>query len=405
MKEQTINYQELFNHVSELPILALTVDARGGSDFFDSLLDGHEEILTFRGIWNFHQFWERSKFKDRDLKFLINEFTLEYSHKFEGKIFEMERWDKLGENQNESFSFDSFEFQQHLYNIFKVHTFNKKNFFIAIHIAYALVTRQNIYKTRLLFYHIHWKDAPKHFRVDFPDVKVLLMTRHPLNGLSSRIDFHPSDFNGKIECKGNIYEFQKLFNYVLRYVLCCHQGNLMKDDRVITLESLHANPEHILRSFCTEYNITYSPSLLKSTVHGKQWWGDTRTKSGNGFLQGFRSNADEPRWHGKFFWWEVLILETILHVKMNAYGYKTTFNITHKNSFVFRILANGLILLPMKYEIILMIRALIFAEGYNSKFRHFCYGLIQYIKRVLLLYTTLKKSTDECNTGKLYPQS
>lgn len=407
MSKQIINYQVLFDHVSRLPILALTVNFRGGSDFFESLLDGHEEILDFRGSWDFHSFWESSIFKDKDLGLLIDEFTLCHKHipMFKGEFLEMERWDQLGENRDESFSYNVSEFRQHLYNILSPKVVSKENFFYAIHIAYALVIGQNIYKTRLIFYHIHFATALERFRLDFPSVKVLHMTRHPLNGFSSRVDTYPSEFDGKKESKGTLFTFQSLFNFVLQYDLCADQCDVMKGCRVITLESLHANPEYIMRSFCAEYGLTFSPSLLVSTVHGKQWWGDTRTKSGNGYLRGFRSNAAEPRWYGKFFWWEVLIFETILWRKMNAYEYRKTFNITQSNQFIFKIVAFFLIMLPMKYEIILMYRMLSFAKGFQIKTFHFTFGLFKYVQRVLLFYKVLKQSSKEVIIGNIYPSN
>ena len=44
-----VDYEKVWKHVENLPWCALVATGRVGSDFFQSLLDGHSEIFVFNG--------------------------------------------------------------------------------------------------------------------------------------------------------------------------------------------------------------------------------------------------------------------------------------------------------------------------------------------------------------------
>ena len=44
-----------------MKIVVLIAGGRTGSDFFQSLLDGHPEISQFPGIFAFDEFWKKTK--------------------------------------------------------------------------------------------------------------------------------------------------------------------------------------------------------------------------------------------------------------------------------------------------------------------------------------------------------
>ena len=49
-----------FNHLSSLSVCTILTTGRTGSDFFQSLLDSHKQVLTFNGHFQFHLFWRTS---------------------------------------------------------------------------------------------------------------------------------------------------------------------------------------------------------------------------------------------------------------------------------------------------------------------------------------------------------
>ena len=108
MPKSVINYNKLFLHVKNLKKVLLVATGRTGSDFFQSLLDSHPQILHFTGIWVFHEWWEFAKCKNNVID-LINEFiwwscqSRDHITKFRSCYNTLERWDKLGDEKNESF--------------------------------------------------------------------------------------------------------------------------------------------------------------------------------------------------------------------------------------------------------------------------------------------------------------
>ena len=52
---------DILKHLSSLNSCTLVTTGRTGSDFFQSLLDSHPEVLTFNGnIIDYYDFWNNS---------------------------------------------------------------------------------------------------------------------------------------------------------------------------------------------------------------------------------------------------------------------------------------------------------------------------------------------------------
>ena len=104
MNDDLIDYDKYFNHIKNLKIVLLVATGRTGSDFFQSLLDSHPEIIQFTGNWVFHDWWNNAKCKSNPSD-LVNEFiwwnSPENSHitKFKSYYNIEERWNKLGEKK------------------------------------------------------------------------------------------------------------------------------------------------------------------------------------------------------------------------------------------------------------------------------------------------------------------
>ena len=59
-----INYVNFFEHVKKLKIAIIMATGRSGSGFFQSLLDGHTQILQLPDAWYFHEFWGKAVCKE-----------------------------------------------------------------------------------------------------------------------------------------------------------------------------------------------------------------------------------------------------------------------------------------------------------------------------------------------------
>jgi len=186
-------YDEIFSSMESLKVVTLVTTGRTGSDFFQSLLDGHSQIVQFPGHCNFHVFWEEAVCKD-NVELLFDEFIwykkAGYSHiyKFVSKYDTEERLDQLGTDKNESFEVDIETFRAHAVALMQGRTLNSKNFFLALHGAYALTTGKNISSLKMLFYHLHAIEKLPEIERDFPHVFTICTIREPRNTLVSGLE-------------------------------------------------------------------------------------------------------------------------------------------------------------------------------------------------------------------------
>ncbi len=270
--ENKIQYNRLLSHVKDLKQVLLVTTGRTGSDFFQSLLDGHEEILQITGIFFFHKFWESAVCKE-NLNDLIHEFIWHTQHsihiaKFKSKYNKLERWDQLGENKNEDFELDIEKFKIHMKNLMQDKRINSINFFFCVHISYALLMEQDVLKTKILFYHSHHIDELKKFSLDFKKFDVICTLRDPRNTIVSGIEHHKNynflTFNSKSIANVYLRVFQES-EPILEF---------SKQVYTIKLEDLHKYPQIVLGQFCKKYNLILKDSLFISSYHSKQWWGD-----------------------------------------------------------------------------------------------------------------------------------
>ena len=68
-----------------MKIVVLIAGGRAGSDFFQSLLDGHPEISQFPGIFAFDDFWEKIK-KENKLENIAKILIDNYKHFFDSML-------------------------------------------------------------------------------------------------------------------------------------------------------------------------------------------------------------------------------------------------------------------------------------------------------------------------------
>ena len=68
--------------MKDLKIVLLVTGGRTGSDFFQSLLDGHTEIIQLPGIFIFNQFWKKIE-HFKNINDIVNNFIEDFSHFFD----------------------------------------------------------------------------------------------------------------------------------------------------------------------------------------------------------------------------------------------------------------------------------------------------------------------------------
>ena len=83
-----------------MKVLVLIGGGRSGIDLFQSLLDGHPQIMQFPHHFHFNEFWKKVKHFKEPSK-ILSIFISDNKKCFDSRINKVERHDQLGENKNE----------------------------------------------------------------------------------------------------------------------------------------------------------------------------------------------------------------------------------------------------------------------------------------------------------------
>jgi|SaaInlStandDraft_2_1057019.scaffolds.fasta_scaffold02407_5 hypothetical protein len=329
--------ESLLDHLLEIPSCALIATGRTGTDFLQSLFDSHPEVLTFNGTLFFYSFWDNSvcvKAKNFNTNDLLQEFIGKHIELLKSRYDLMERKNQLGETFDQSLDIDLIQFKKNASQILQNRELNPKNILLAIYASYAICLGQDIRKKRLFFHHAHHFDALDPFLKDFPNSKVICMTRDPRANFVSLIEkwrpYSPTDNERHLYyCAKRIYNDTTIMKkYNNEYI-------------AIRVEDL--NRGCIFEKLCNWLDIAYNDCLKKSTWGGLLWLGDSLTSKN---LSGGRSrDILKNKWEEKLSFADKLIFNFILNKRLKHYNYSY-----EKISFVDPILVLFFILLPLSHE-------------------------------------------------------
>jgi hypothetical protein len=382
-----IRYQQISDHIKQLQIVTLVTTGRTGSDFFQSLLDGHPQILQLPGHWFFHEFWDASLCKG-NLSDLINEFiwfrgqTFHY-FKFKSVYHVTERMHELGPSKNESFEVSTIDFHEHMMKLMKILPLDAKNFFLAIHAAYALANQMDISQSKMIFYHIHHIDKLERFSIDFKNFSTICTIRDPRNTIISGIE------NWK---KFNVNTYTPMHLYFILERNIKESTDIYKfTNNIFTLrlEDLHKKGRDVLNHFCQYYGLDFNQSMMQSTFMGKLWWGDQISGK---YLNEFNPSIDLEKWHGKITHLELVVFEFLIKPRLEHNQYSLSSNYP---KMLLLFLIPLALLLPMKYEIKILRFNL--HKNKHNLFRIKCFlqSIIYYLLRLKLYYTQFAKVVKE----------
>ena len=299
--------------------VALLTTGRAGSDFFQSLFDGHTQVLTFNGSFFFHNFWLKSKIINFsspkiNLDKLIDEFVDSFTHKFHSKMDLIENKHKLGMKKNKSIKINLIQYKFCLKKILEKKKINSKNFLLASTAVYEILLGRNILKKKVFLHHHHRIRTLNLFENDFANSKKICMYRDPRQLYSSGI----LNWN-KYEKKTRSIAFNY---YVLsRSITEIQSIKDKKNTLVVKLETL-GNKDIILK-ICDWLNIKYEKTLARSTFGGLQWWSDKISlKKKAKHELGFSNKMIKTSWRENFYFHQKIVLNHIMHKQIKHYNYK-----------------------------------------------------------------------------------
>ena len=321
--------------------VALLTTGRAGSDFFQSLFDGHSQVLTFNGSFFFYNFWLKSIKKNSKINIdkLIDEFINNFKHKFHSKLDLIENKHKLGKKKNQSININLAHYKFCLKKLLNGKEISSKNVLLASTAVYEILLGRNIFKKKIFLHHHHRVKTVKFFEKDFINSKKICMYRDPRQLYSSGIQ----NWN-KYEKKTRSIAFN---NYVLsRSIKEIELINDKKNTLIVKLETL--GNKNIILKICNWMNIKYEKILSKSTFGGLLWWSDRISiKKKKKDELGFSKKLVKSSWRENFYFHERIVLNHLMYKQIKYYNYKVD---TGSNFYWLPVIL-FLIFLPFKNEV------------------------------------------------------
>jgi len=347
-----------------MKILLLVAGSRSGSDFLQSLLDGHSQILQFPGkLPTDNNFNEMLNLKD--LNKIPEKFINLYPYFFNSKLDKIEGYNRLGKKRNKFFKVNKEKF---IKNFIKLSNnkrdLTKLNILKNLHIAYNLTKKKKKQKAEIIFIHTHQISYAKNF-IKFMSIKnisIIHTMRNPLSAINSPVKNWLNYQNGKHFFPTSLdFHLDLIFNGITKLV------SLRKKIFIVQLEKLHREHKKVMLDFCRIFKIKYEKCLKKSTFFNLQWRSDAVSKKGvSGINKNFNVNIDKKL----FFLRDIKFFECLAEDIIKFYKYNFITENKKKTYFNF---------LPMKCEF------LIWKNTFKQKrIKHIFSIPFFYLKRIFL---------------------
>ncbi len=314
--------------------LLLVAGGRGGSDFFQGLLDGHSEIISFPLYLRIDDNF-LNMIKEDDPYKLAKKFTYLFPEFFNSKTNKFERHHRLGKSKNKYFQVSKDKFVKSYISLVKLRKLNNFNKLKLLHFAYSIAKGEKIKKKKILFIHTHLVSWTKKFinKIKPINYEIIHIIRHPLASLNSPIKNWLNFEDGKNFFPKDLY-FQ--IDLVFKGIFDLMSLGKVK---IIQYEYLHWKHKKVMSDFCKIYKIKYEKCLTSSTKNGLIWWGDS--VSGK-WLTGINENFNIKIDTAYFFKRDIYFFQFINDRIIKNFKYKQLFE--EKKFF--------LNLLPMKCELL-----------------------------------------------------
>lgn len=372
-------YTSSWKHLKSLPMVAIVTTGRTGSDFLQSLLDDHSQILTFNGHFAIYsEFFCTNKCFNNvksNPSEKVDAFIEAYRYKLISRLEMQERKDQLGKNLDQSFAFDLDNFKSHMLGILAEADGSTTAFLLAVYGSYAICRGRSIKKARAIVHHPHLNHEFEKFIPDFPESRVIFTTRDPRANFCS----HVEHFRDHYETHDNQSHVNNCIKMIFDDTLVARKRNL---DHISTrLEDLPSEP--VLLGLADWLGVDFEESLRRSTWAGLDWHGDRLSKKVFA-SEGWNPNRGENKWDVRLGGLEKYVLNFLLNDRLMKTGYKYD-----KISILDYLVIPFVLMLPWRYErrffsIKYLWHSIVLREGYCKKMAiatpYF------YVKRVILCY-------------------
>ncbi len=266
-------------------IIFVIGSGRSGSTLLRSILDGHEEILLWPFEFDFYNIINKLLDSNKK-KFTISEI-------YQNLITDFTNFDKFYNNDlgGKKYNINNFDYNKFV-SFFQNNNkeITTKEFILFLRDSYfeCLSSKPNNPKYFMIFHN----QPSDYILKDFPDSKMLITTRNPLDTYISIKEFY---FKSCVEtgrdfsCVYQPYtanpKFKTLIETSLIPIIYCNefiQKNKIKDKFYIKLEDLRNHSNDTIDNICNFLEITKSPQMFKTTFMGQKHYSNL-------------SNEDNPK--------------------------------------------------------------------------------------------------------------
>ena len=321
--------------MKEIAIVMIVSGGRNGSLFFQSLLDGHPQILQLPGIFQLDDFLNALEECEENSAGEL--FVQMYPEFFDSRRNTRDRMGQLGADKDQYFSVSPTKFKRKLEDLLGDKR-DHKSVVYALHYAYSFCSGSNQASgKRVLMVHIHHAVRLEKICSTL-DYSVIFMERDPLPSLQSEIEGW-IDFR-----KENIGAYQWPVLLKRKIFEPSVVKGLAKVSYTIRLEDLHSDHEELVNLICLKIGVDYDASLGESTFMGLAWWGDAISKK---YLNGINPNFQNKFDASKFFSWEIKLYEGWMRGRLDKYRYQ-------ERASPDALKPDWLVFLPSKYELLIL---------------------------------------------------
>jgi hypothetical protein len=336
----TEQYRRAMEHLQSVPAVGLVTTGRTGSDFLQSLLDSHPQVLMFNGNLQFYaDYLPASQCARREtivVDDLLEEFVGRFIHRFKSQYDFAERKDQLGATRSEALDVDTAAFREHAARLMEGQPATARNLLLAIYGGYALCFGRDLLATRIMFHHAHRFDELDLFLKDFPAASVIVTTRDPRANFVAGIEHGRSVFTYRDNEK-HLYHY---LNHILDDSAPCEARRVRYT--AVRLEDLPK--ESTMRAIAEWIGIDYCPGMLESTWGGLRWYGDRVSPKAIDASEWtpVRTYND---WRNRMSTKDLYLFNALMFSRLRHYDYPCT---TPK--WWDRLLVPALLLLPLRHE-------------------------------------------------------
>jgi hypothetical protein len=327
-------------HLQSLAPVALVTTGRTGSDFLQSLLESHPEVVTFNGSLQFYADFLPTSVGGRGGSFavddLMEEFVGRHIHRFKSRYDFAERKDQLGADRTQTLDLDTLCFRRHAAGLLEGQQPSARNLLLAIYGAYHLCLDRDLLAARILFHHAHRFDELDLFLRDFPATSVIVTTRDPranlVSGIENGRELFPRRDNEK-----HLYHY---LNHVLDDTTPCEARRVRYT--AVRLEDLPK--ESTLRACADWVGIAFRPTMLESTWGGLRWYGDRLSPKPIESTEWTPTRTDN-NWRNRLSRVDLYVLNALMFSRLRHYDYPCT-----EPRWWDALLVPMLLCLPLRYE-------------------------------------------------------